>query len=150
MPKSKIFLKSSYSHRARVFWGAAFICAIGVFLALPSAILLSLLLLPSLLVAFSDTQPGWSSVRTVFLFGIAASCHPIDLLWRSNQSVGNALALASDIRVLSISWASQAGGWLLTQTLPLIVARALNAKAERQIATLQQERLILIEEWYLP
>lgn len=150
MVKSNISFKKSNSSQAKTFCCLAFTCGLAFIFAKPTVILLFVLVLPSLLVGLGDPRPGWPSLLAVFLFGLAASCHPLGVLWRSNQTLEIAIALASDIRTLTIAWASQAGGWLLTQTLPLIVERGLDVNTQRQIAQLHHQRAVLIDEWHLP
>lgn len=150
MVKSKISFRKGNLSQVKTLCYLAITCALAFVFAKPTSILLLILVLPSLLVWLGDHRPGRSSLLAVFLFGVAASCHPLGLLWHSNHTIEIAMVLASDIRTLSIAWASQAGGWLLTQTLPLIVEKRLDANVQRQIAQLHQQRLALVSEWHLP
>lgn len=149
MENLNISIQKSNLSKVMIFCSLVFICGVALIFAKSTAILLFVLVLPSFLIAIGDPRTNRSSFLAVFLFGVAASCYPLGLLWRSNQTIEIAMALASDIRTLSIAWASQAGGWLLTQTLPLVVERSLEANAEQQIVQLYQRRAALIDEWHI-
>jgi len=122
-------------------------CALVLVFATPSAILATVLLLPTAMAWVADRQPGHPTARAVLLFGLAASCQPLNLLWRAGDQLGDAILLGSDIHGLAVAWAAQAGGWLLTQTVPLALGRLADAKANVVLGRLRRRQADLLEEW---
>ncbi len=116
-------------------------------LATPSAMMASILLLPSLLAWIGDRAPGHPTVRAVLLFGMAASCAPLDILWRNGHQMADALALLSDTRTLALAWAAQAGGWLLTQVMPVLIGAWGEAQHRIEVIRLNRRRETLQQEW---
>jgi hypothetical protein len=128
-------------------WLPALVGAIGVAVAPPTALLAAVLLLPAVMAWIADTTPGRPSVRAVLLFGLAASCGPFDLLWRSGHRLETAVTLIGDLRVIALAWSAQAGGWLITQLLPLAISVWLETEARTDMARLERRKHALAEEW---
>ncbi len=116
-------------------------------LATPTAVLLLLLLLPSIMALAADQARGRPVAVAVLLFGLAASCHPLDTLWRAGHHMEDAWTLGTDISILAVSWSAQAGGWLLTQILPLVIAAFVEAEVRLRVGRLERRRALLTEEW---
>ncbi len=116
-------------------------------LATPSAVLAVVLLLPTAMAMAADRLPGRPVGRTVLLFGLAGACMPLSLLWRSGHGFDAALALATDLRTVSIGWAAQAAGWLVAQLLPIVIGLYLEAEARAEIALLDRRRAATAAEW---
>lgn len=131
----------------RARWLPVLLAAIGIALAPPSAALASVLLLPAAMVWIADPSPGRACARAVMLFGLAASCSPFDMLWRSGHRLDTAITLITDLRVVSIAWAAQAGGWLLTQLLPLVIGAWLEADIRLGVTRLEMRKDVLLQEW---
>lgn len=132
---------------SRARWLPVLLAAIGIVLAPPSALLAILLLLPTAMAWTADSSPGRATTRAVMLFGLAASCGPFDMLWRSGHRLDAAITLITDLRVVSIAWAAQAGGWLLTQLLPLIVGAWFESEIRLGVIRLETRKNSLLEEW---
>jgi hypothetical protein len=113
----------------------------------PSAALAALLLLPVGMTWIADQAPARPAARAVLLFGLAASCHPFDLLWRSGDRMDVTFTLVTDLRVISIAWAAQAGGWLLSQILPLLLGAWHESQTRLRLAHLERRKKLLSEEW---
>lgn len=128
-------------------WLPALACGLVILFARPTAMLLLIFLLPSAMALVSDRSPGRPVARAVLLFGLAAACHPLDILWRSGHRMEDAMALATDLPTIATAWAAQAGGWLLTQLLPIVMTAALEAQARAEAARLAKRRADLLEEW---
>jgi hypothetical protein len=133
------------SGRAR--WLPALLAAAGIALAPPTALLSVVLLLPSAMAWIADGSPGRPAVRAVLLFGLAASCGPLDMLWRSAHQLEASVMLVGDLRVVAIAWSAQAGGWLLTQMLPLMIGGWIEAETRLHIGRLNARKQSLAEEW---
>lgn len=121
--------------------------AIGIAIAPPTAALAAILLLPTMMAWVADANPGRPTVRAVVLFGLAASCGPFDVLWRSGNRIDTTIMLISDLRVIALAWSAQAGAWLMTQLLPLVIAMWLEAETRLALARLQTRHQALKHEW---
>ena len=130
-------------------WLQGLLCGALVTLATPTALLLSVLLGPALLVAFLDTEQGKPVGRSVVLFSMAASVQPLKSLWVSGHTMQVATTLASDFHVIGIAWIAAAAGWLLVQILPIAVRSLLEALGLARSAQLRAERTKLVSEWGL-
>ncbi len=115
--------------------------------AAPMVVLAGILLLPMLMSWATDASPGRPVTRAVLLFGLAASCPTLVSLWSEGDRMADAVALGTEIPTLAISWAAQAGGWLLTQLLPLLVSVAINRNTQAAIARLERRRADMLQEW---
>lgn len=123
------------------------LAAVGIAFAPATALLALALLLPTAMAWIADASPGRPSVRAVLLFGLAASCGPFDLLWRSGNRLDTSFTLAADLNVLALAWSAQAGGWLLTQLLPLAIGAWFEAETRIGTAKLATRKRQLAEEW---
>lgn len=123
--------------------------AIGVLaiMATPSAVLCLALLMPTLLTMVADGLPGRPVGRAVLLFGLAGACGPAVALWRSNRGLDGAIALATDPHTLALSWALQAAGWLVAQSLPLAIGYYQEAMARLEIGELERRREKTAAQW---
>jgi len=136
--------------RGASLWLLGLVCGVVLLAATPSALLAGVLLLPTLMVWMSDRQPGLPTARAVLLFGLAASCQPLDLLWRAGHRIEDAVVLVTDLRTLAIAWSAQAGGWMLTQLLPLLIGFYVETQASLTAQRLQKRLENLQEEWINP
>ena len=131
-------------------WLQGLVCGVALLVATPSALLAGVLLLPTVMAWMGDRQPGQPTARAVLLFGLAASCQPLDLLWRAGHRMEDAVVLITDVRTLAIAWSAQAGGWMLTQLLPLLIGFFVEAQANIVAQRLQKRLESLQEEWNRP
>jgi hypothetical protein len=128
-------------------WASGLACGIVFLAATPTALLTGILLLPTVMGVLADRQPGRPCARVVLLFGLAGACQPLNVLWRSGQQIDAAWALALDIHTLAIAWAAQAGGWMLTQILPILIGLAMEAQIGLVAQRLVRRRDALRAEW---
>eukprot|EP01037_Dinobryon_pediforme_P001817 gene1817-1847_t len=134
--------------RSGVFrWSQRLVAGIAVIAAPPFAALAALLLLPAAMAWIADQSPGRPAARAVMMFGLAASCHPFELLWRSGIRMDVTLTLVSELRVLSLAWAAQAGGWLLSQILPILLRAWREGQTRMHLAQLERRKKTLSDEW---
>ena len=115
--------------------------------ATPSAVLAAILLLPTVMALAGDRQPGRPVARAVLLFGMAACCQPLTMLWRSGNHMDGAWGLALDIRTIAEAWAAQAFGWLLTQLLPIAMGLALEARTSVLVSLHRRRYDTIKSEW---
>jgi hypothetical protein len=118
-----------------------------VITATPSAILCAALLMPTILAMMADRLHGRPVGRTVLLFGLAGACGPEMTLWRSGRGMEGAIALATDVHTLALSWSFQAGGWLLAQILSLGICFYVETMARIEITALEKRRAATAAQW---
>jgi hypothetical protein len=128
-------------------WLQGLVFGVLVVLSPPTAVLLGVLLMPSLTIMFADRSPGKPVARAVLLYGLAAAALPVMDLWNDAHGMDESLALASNTHVLAIAWAAQAAGWLMAELLPLLVGLVLDVSAAAETATLKRERAALAANW---
>ena len=130
-------------------WLQGLLCGALVTLATPTALLIGVLLGPSLLAALLDTEQGKPVGRSVVLFSMAASVQPLKTLWMSGHTMQVAATLVGDLHVVGTAWIAAAAGWLLAQILPIAVRTVLDALGLARSAQLRGERTKLVSEWGL-
>lgn len=128
-------------------WLAVLAAMMATMLAPANAALGMMLLLPTAMAWIADRAPGRPTARVVLLFGLAAACAPFDTLWHTGGRLPTAVALAADVRILAIAWVAQAGGWLLTQLLPLLIGSWAEAQTQARINSRANRKAELLHEW---
>ena len=137
------------ARRHSLTWLQGLACGGVVTLAAPSALLLAVLLGPTLLALSLDRQTGRPTARGVALCNMAASVGPLRTLWASGHSMAMAASLAMNVQVLGQAWSAAAAGWLLAEAAPIAVRAVLEALSVSQAARLRAARSRLVEEWGL-
>lgn len=132
-----------------LMWMQGLACGGLVAVLPPVALLLGVLLGPTLLAAYLDRQPGKPIARSVLLCTLAACVKPVRALWAAGHSMAASIALATDADVLGTAWAAAAAGWLLAELAPVAVRVALEAFSLSRAARLRAARAALADEWGL-
>ncbi len=125
------------------------LCCAGLVMAAPgSAILLSGLLLPVVLVALiPDRHAGAKVVQASLLFGLAASFHALRTLWQDDSTPLQALALLRQPSVLFTAWIAITGGWLMSECAGLVLRLHAELQAARERRALMQQIEAIEDEW---
>jgi hypothetical protein len=131
-------------------WVQGLLCGALATLAPPTALLLGVLLAPTVAALLLDYQPGRPRARSIALFGMAASVDPLRTLWTSGHNLATATSLLSNLQVIGTAWSAAAVGWLMVEVAPLAVRAVLEALSTTRVSRLQTERTRLIETWGLP
>jgi hypothetical protein len=130
-------------------WVQGLLCGALVAMAPALAVLLGVLLAPSLLALALERSSGRPVLRGVALWNASACVSPVRVLWSGGHGLGAAMALLGDTRLLATAWAAGAMGWLLAELCPLGLRLALDATAAAQAARLRARRARLAGEWSL-
>jgi hypothetical protein len=128
-------------------WLYGLLCGVVLIAATPSALLAGLLLMPTVMAAVADRQPGRPIARAVLLFGLAGSCTPLNMLWRAGHGMDDAIAIGSDLHSIALAWVFQAGGWLLTQVVPMIIGLFAEAQDTLTLSRMRHRQQTLADEW---
>src|SRR5690242_21889322 len=81
-------------------WLQGLLCGALATLATPTALLLGVLLGPSLLAVAFDGEPGRPVGRSVALFSMAASVQPLKTLWLSGHTMHVSAGLVGDLQIV--------------------------------------------------
>jgi hypothetical protein len=131
-----------------MIWLQGLLCGAIVTFAPPTALLMGILLGPTLLALLLDRQPGRPKARSVALFGMAASIEPLRSLWANGHTMSVVPSLLG-LRVVGMAWAAAAAGWLLAEVAPVAVRATLEALSVSRTVRLRALRARLTEEWGL-
>ena len=108
---------------------------------------LAALLAPAILALLVERTPGRPVARGVLLCGAAASVGPLMTVW--HMGMGTGYAILSDPGVLGAAWGACAGGWVMSQLLPIGIRGVLEATSLSRAAALRAEREKLLKAWGL-
>lgn len=127
--------------------GAVLLFATGLFLFLPTVLLLTVVMLPTavaLVVDRSSSRSGWLCVGGL---NFAAAAPFLFDLWFDDHSLEHATAIISDVFVIMMVYGAAALGWLLYMTTPQIIGTFMQMTSTRRIANLKAQQKRLVEEW---
>ncbi|HXT82367.1 MAG TPA: hypothetical protein VN702_22585 [Acetobacteraceae bacterium] len=135
--------------RGSLLWLQGLACGAMVALAPMAAAAVAVLLTPSVLAVFLDRQPGRPVARAIFLCQAAACVAPVRAIWSGDHTAGVVSAVMSHPYEIGSAWCAAAGGWLLTQLLPIAVSAVMEAAAITRAAGLRRRRERIEAEWDL-
>src|SRR4051812_23632705 len=114
---------------------------------LPTAILLGVGMVPTLVAFIIDRDPEKTAPLTVGAMNIVGVMVPILQLWKSANTVQAAVIQLSHPLTLMMMYLAAAVGWGIYYGVPPAVAGFVTLRAENRIAKLEQEQKELVEEW---
>ncbi len=130
-------------------WLQGLLCGALVAMAPALAVLLTVLLAPSLLALALERASGRPVLRSVALCNASGCVAPVRALWAGGHGLAAATALLGDPRLLATAWVAGAAGWLLAELCPFGLRLVLDAAAAAQAARLRARRGRLAAEWSL-
>ena len=149
MAKAKAKAASGKQGGGSLMWLQGLACG-GLAALVPGiALQVGILLLPAIAALILDREHGKPVARAVLLCTLAASVEPMRALWNSGQGADLGFSLVADLHAITLTWSAAAGGWLLTQVIPVAVGMVLGTTADRRSTELQEARARLMEEWGL-
>lgn len=118
-----------------------------LFAALPTAMLLAVGLVPTIVALIVDVTPGRFLARCVGGMNVAGVVPFVHKLWLSGHTMAQSFAILTDVYTWLVIYSAAGIGWLLFLGLPGAVAifRQLNAK--RRIYALREQQRALLAEW---
>ncbi len=126
-------------------WVQGLACGACVAVAPIPCATIAVLLAPAIVMLVRDRSPGRPVGRAMLLCGSAACVSPIATLSQMGSDSG--FALLSDPGVFGPAWAACAGGWLLTQILPIAMRGVMESASLARAARLRAERARLLTAW---
>lgn len=128
-------------------WAQGLACGALVALAPGLAVLLGVLLAPSMLALALERTAGRPVLRGVALCNATACVGPVRAFWAGGHGLGAATAVLAMPRPLAIAWGTGAAGWLLAELCPLGLRLILDAQAAARSARLRARRAELAAGW---
>ena len=136
------------STKSPISWGwIASLIILMMIISLPTVIVLSIGMLPTIVARISDRSDHHYSTLCVGGLNMAGVYPYLITIWFENHTIRGAMDLMSDIFVLVVMYGSATFGWLLYQTIPPVIAAFLNVMAERRVAVLRANQTKIIDEW---
>ncbi|NNE82482.1 MAG: hypothetical protein HKN28_00775 [Alphaproteobacteria bacterium] len=115
--------------------------------AAPALILLFVGMAPTAVAIFIDREPDKHAAISVAMLNFAGlSPFLVDFVLGS-ASLGEAIALVSNVFVLVVIYGAAAGGWVLVLLLPPVSAIVLSSLTDGRIEALRKEQKQLVEDW---
>lgn len=115
--------------------------------AAPALILLFVGMAPTAVAILIDREPEKHAAISVAMLNFAGlSPHLADFVLGS-ASLGQAMALVSNVFVLVIIYGAAAAGWVLVLILPPVTSIVLGSMTEGRIEALRKEQKQLVEDW---
>jgi hypothetical protein len=132
-----------------LMWLQGLVCGAVLTFATPIAVLVGVLLAPTVPAAIMDPGPNRAMTRAVFLSGLAFTLGPLWKLIMDGRGMAAAVDLVSDPAVLGAAWLAGACGWALCEVLPVVLRSFAELRAVARMTALQAEAAKLREEWDL-
>jgi hypothetical protein len=123
------------------------VCVVLLAAALPTALLLSIALLPMACAFLVDRTQGRYATLSVGALNFAATWPFLLKLWSSGHSVVNAMKTVLDPVAWLIIYSAAAVGWVLYHSFPSCVSLCMSIFAGHRVSQLRQQQKKLIEEW---
>ncbi len=118
-----------------------------LFLALPTAILLSVGLMPTLVALIVDVTRKRYLTKCVAGMNFAAVLPFLHKLVTTSHDVQSAMAIVSDPFSWLVMYSGAAMGWMLFMGLPGVVSMFKVLNAKRRVYVLQETQRTLLNEW---
>jgi hypothetical protein len=115
--------------------------------ALPTALLLALALLPAFVAVITDRSPARSATISVGALNLAGTWPFLLKLWTTGHTVVHAMEIIVQPAAWLVIYASAAVGWLLYLSFPALVSACMSIFAGRRMAQLRAQQKKLVEEW---
>lgn len=115
--------------------------------ALPTATVLAVGLVPTVVALIVDMTPGRYLTRCVIGLNIAGISPFMHTLWTGGNNMMTAVGIVTDALAWLVIYGAAAMGWLLFMGFPGTVAVFQTLNAKRRIYVLQEKQKLLIEEW---
>jgi len=136
------------STKSPISWGwIASLIILMMIISLPTVIVLSIGMLPTIVTRISDRSDHHFSTFCVGGLNLAGVYPYLITIWFENHTIRGAMDIMSDVFVLVVMYGSATFGWLLYQTIPPVIAAFLNVMAERRVAVLRANQTKIIDEW---
>lgn len=118
-----------------------------VLLALPTALVLFVAMLPTMVAAIADRTATRNAAMCVGGLNFAGTMPYLLEMWFGDHSLTTAINTLGDVFVLVVIYGSAGMGWLLYLVTPPLVIAVQQGIAQQRIASLRGRQRRLVEEW---
>ncbi|MFD2204085.1 hypothetical protein [Kiloniella antarctica] len=114
---------------------------------MPSAILMCVLMVPSIVAFVVDRTPQRYLTMTVSLPNFCGVLPGLAALWERGQTFDGAFNGIADPWNMMVAYSAAGMGWVIFFATPLIVGSYLNISTEGKIKSIRRYQDVLIEAW---
>ena len=115
--------------------------------SLPTVLVLFMGLLPAMVAFIIDNNPRKYAAKCVFVTNFAGTWLFLLRLWTGDHSLGEAMAILTDVYAWFLMYSAAALGWLCYLWFPSIAALIMEMTAGRRIAGLKLKQKKLVDAW---
>jgi hypothetical protein len=120
---------------------------VGMIFALPTMLVLTLGLLPTLVAFVVDMHPRKYLARSVGFLNFAGTLPFLVSLWTSHHDLISAMKILTDVYAWLVIYSAAAVGWVIYLGMPQVSGFLMEINAARRIRALDARRRKLIAEW---
>lgn len=120
---------------------------LGMMFALPTMLVLTLGLLPTLVAFVVDVNPRKYAARSVGFLNFAGTLPFLITLWSGRHDLIAAMKILTDVYAWLVIYSAAAMGWLIYMGMPSVAGFLMQFHAAQKIRSLEQARKKLIREW---
>ena len=114
---------------------------------MPSAILMCVLMVPSIVAFIVDRSPQRYLMMTVGLPNFCGALPGLAGLWQSGQTFDAAFSGVSDPWNMMVAYSAAGFGWLLYFATPIVVGSYLSISTEGKVKSIRKYQDDLIDAW---
>lgn len=119
----------------------------GMLFALPTMLLLTMGLLPTLVAFVVDLHPRKYAARSVGFLNFTGTLPFLVTLWSGSHELVAAMRILTDVYAWLVIYSAAAVGWLIYLGMPSVAGFIMQIHAGQRIRTLEVQRKKLIAEW---
>lgn len=129
-----------------LFWGLT-ILSLVIIVAPATVLFLSFSMLPALVAGIIDRTEEKSATFCVGGLNFCGMFPYLLDLWFGDHTVGQAVALLTDVFVLAVIYGGAGMGWMLYLSLPPVIASFIQVMSERRLEQLRKIQKTIIQDW---
>jgi hypothetical protein len=118
-----------------------------VVFATPAFVVFAVGIIPSLVAAVIDREPGRNATIAVTATNFAGVAPFVIELLMSGATTGRAIGMINDVFVLAVMYGTAAIGWALVLGMPKVAAVYISVSNDAKSQAMQREQRRLIEDW---
>lgn len=118
-----------------------------VVFATPAFVVFAIGIIPSIVAAVIDREPGRNATIAVTATNFAGVAPYVIDLMMSGATMARAMAMVNDVFVLAVMYGTAAIGWMLVLGMPKVAAVYISVSNDAKLQTMKREQRRLVEEW---
>ncbi|MGY9006011.1 MAG: hypothetical protein ACKVJQ_07950 [Alphaproteobacteria bacterium] len=115
----------------------AIMFVLGMLLALPTMLVVTIGLLPTLVALVVDVRPGRKAAQSVGALNIAGITPFLVTLWTGQNDIVSAMKILTDAFAWLVIYSAAGGGWLLYLGMPTVSSIFMQMTAKHKITNLE-------------